>query len=84
MHHLLSLFFIIIIFFFTLNKSIRHLGCYQANGVSIDKIHLSNAEETEVALEWHLDDFTHCLLQLRGTCNAFTCSYKCINNVLIF
>ncbi len=53
MHHLLSHFF-----FFTFNQSVRHLGCYQANGVSIDKIHLSNAEETEVASEWHLDDFT--------------------------
>ncbi len=32
----------------------------------------------EVASEWHLDVFTHCLMQLRGTWSALTCSYKCI------
>ncbi len=32
----------------------------------------------EVASEWHLDVFSHCLMQLRGTWSALTCSYKCI------
>ncbi len=29
-------------------------------------------------MKWHLDVFTHCLMQLRGTWSALTCSYKCI------
>ncbi len=34
----------------TFNQSIRiirHLGCYQTNDISINKIHLCNAEETQ-------------------------------------
>ncbi len=42
------------------------------------------AEETEVASERHLDAFTHCLMQLRGTCNALICSYKCILYIYIY
>ncbi len=30
----------------------------------------------EVASELHLDVFTHCLMWLRGTWSALTCSYK--------
>ncbi len=66
----------------TFNQSIRiikHLGHktfrllpnkwnqYQQNE-SLQKLHL----------KWHLDVFTHCLMQLRGTWSALTCSYKCI------
>ncbi len=52
---------------------------------SINIIHLCNAEEKQnLHLKWLLDAFTHCLMQLRGTWHALTCSYKCINNVLIF
>ncbi len=34
--------------------------------------------EVEVAFTLCLDVFTHCLMQLRGTWSALTCSYKCI------
>ncbi len=45
-------------------RIIRLLGCYQANEISINKINLCNAEETQkVHLKWHLDAFTHCLMQ---------------------
>ncbi len=53
-----------------------YLGCYQANEISIIKI-------TEAASEEGFR-FTHGFMQLRGTWNALTCSYKSINNVLIF
>ncbi len=57
-HHLLSQ-------ILTSNQSIRvirHLGCYQTNDISINKIHLCNAEETQkLPLKRRLDVglFTH-------------------------
>ncbi len=71
--------------YFTFNQSIIHLGCYQAN----DHQHWPNSSlqcrgNIEVASEWHLEAFTHCLMELIGTFNYLICRYKCINTVLIF
>ncbi len=37
----------------------------------------------EVVSEWHLDVFTHCLMQLRGTWSALTCYNIDILNIKI-
>ncbi len=61
-----------------------HLGCYQVNEISINRIHLCNAEKTEVASEVAFRCIYTLFNAALRTWNALTCSYKCINNVLIF
>uniref|UniRef100_A0A8C1V1J6 Large ribosomal subunit protein mL42 n=2 Tax=Cyprinus carpio TaxID=7962 RepID=A0A8C1V1J6_CYPCA len=45
-----------------------HLGCYQAN--QYQQTHLFSAEETQkLHWKWHLDVFTHCLMQDKNAFN---------------
>ncbi len=48
--------------------------------ICINKIHLCNAEETQkLHLKWHLDVFTHCLMQDMNVFNLQLQMQKCFD-----